>query len=74
MCLLCVCFFERVISNENEKEEKRRIKGQHFEALSFESFESFEKKAQTNKQLFWLDETFLSFTRLVRKNSSGLED
>ena len=52
MCLLCVCFFERVISNENEKEEKRRIKGQHFEALSFESFESFEKKAQTNKQLF----------------------
>jgi hypothetical protein len=39
----------RVISNENEKEEKRRIKGQHFEALSFESFE---KKAQTNKQLF----------------------
>jgi hypothetical protein len=38
------------------------------------SFESFEKKAQTNKQLFWLDETFLSFTRLVRKNSSGMED
>ena len=52
MFVVCVCFFVRVISNENEKEEKRRIEGRHFEALSFESFESFEKKAQTNKQLF----------------------
>ena len=33
LCLLCACAFVRVISNENEKEEKRRIKGQRFKKL-----------------------------------------
>ena len=58
----------RVISNENEKEEKRRIKGQHFEALSFESFESFEKRhKQTHNSLLTRRDFFIFYETREKK-------